>query len=157
MKPTVVSADVLFDEFRVCSSGSGWPASRLPSAASIEVAVRAARSGADWVGYLNYIHPYRVQILGEREVNYLTKGTPEDCAAAHLRIVDAEPPVLILPTARARGTRCCLLSSARRSRCSPPPSPAAFRHRRAACLSVQALRRPHLDARRVHGIRAWAC
>jgi HPr kinase/phosphorylase len=32
-----------------------------------EVAVRAARSGADLVGYLNYIHPYRVQILGERE------------------------------------------------------------------------------------------
>ena len=35
-----------------------------------EVAVRAARSGADLVGYLNYIHPYRVQILGEREIAY---------------------------------------------------------------------------------------
>jgi len=61
-----------------------------------EVAVRAARSGADLVGYLNYIHPYRVQILGEREVAYLTNATPEDCARRISRIVTLEPPVLVL-------------------------------------------------------------
>ena len=55
-----------------------------------------ARSGADLVGYLNYIHPYRVQILGEREVAYLTRGTEEDCVRRVSRIVTLEPPVLVL-------------------------------------------------------------
>ncbi|RZI98933.1 MAG: HPr kinase/phosphorylase, partial [Rubrivivax sp.] len=44
----------------------------------------------------NYIHPYRVQILGRREVDYLAKGTPEDCARRISRIVTLEPPVVIL-------------------------------------------------------------
>jgi HPr kinase/phosphorylase len=48
------------------------------------------------VGYLNYIHPYRVQILGPREVAYLTNSTPEDCARRIARIVTLEPPVLVL-------------------------------------------------------------
>ena len=80
MKPTVVSADVLFEEFRSrlhweWVAGLGASERRFD-----EVAVRAARSGADLVGYLNYIHPYRVQILGERIA----------------RIVTLEPPVLVL-------------------------------------------------------------
>lgn len=61
-----------------------------------EVAVRAARSGADLVGYLNYIHPYRVQVLGEREVAYLTNATPGDCERRVTRITTLEPPVLVL-------------------------------------------------------------
>jgi HPr kinase/phosphorylase len=48
------------------------------------------------VGYLNYIHPYRVQILGEREIAYLINATPEDCARRIARIVTLEPPVLVL-------------------------------------------------------------
>jgi HPr kinase/phosphorylase len=67
-----------------------------------EVAVRAARSGADLVGYLNYIHPYRVQILGEREVAYLTNATAEDCARRIARIVTLEPPVLVLTDGQRR-------------------------------------------------------
>jgi HPr kinase/phosphorylase len=61
-----------------------------------EVAVRAARSGADLVGYLNYIHPYRAQVLGVREVAYLSNATPEDCARRVARIVELEPPILVL-------------------------------------------------------------
>ena len=30
-----------------------------------EAAVREARSAADLIGYLNYIHPYRVQLVGQ--------------------------------------------------------------------------------------------
>jgi HPr kinase/phosphorylase len=66
-----------------------------------EVAVRAARSGADLVGYLNYIHPYRVQILGEREVAYLTRGSDADCVRRISRIVTLEPPVLVLADGQA--------------------------------------------------------
>lgn len=96
MKPTVVSADVLFEEFRGTLKWE-WLAGLGASERRFdEGAVRAARSGADLVGHLNYIHPYRVQILGEREIAYLTNATPEDCARRTARIVTLEPPVLIL-------------------------------------------------------------
>jgi HPr kinase/phosphorylase len=61
-----------------------------------EVAVRAARSGADLVGYLNYIHPYRVQIVGRREVAYLLASAPDDQERRISRIVTLEPPVIIV-------------------------------------------------------------
>ena len=96
MKPTVVSADVLFEEFRSRLKWE-WLAGLGASERKFdEVAVRAATSGADLVGYLNYIHPYRVQILGPREISYLTSATPDDCARRISRIVTLEPPVLVL-------------------------------------------------------------
>ena len=96
MKHNVISADVLFEEFRATLKWE-WLAGLGASERHFdEVAVRAARSGADLVGYLNYIHPYRVQILGQREIAYLTKGTPQDCARRIARIVTLEPPALIL-------------------------------------------------------------
>jgi len=96
MKPTAVSADALFEDHRnklkwQWIAGLGASERRFD-----EVAVRAARSGADLVGYLNYIHPYRVQILGEREVAYLLRGSEDDCARRVSRIVTLEPPVLVL-------------------------------------------------------------
>ena len=101
MKPTVVSADVLFEEFRgrlrwEWVAGLGASERRFD-----EVAVRAARSGADLVGYLNYIHPYRAQVMGEREIAYLSNATPEDCARRISRIVTLEPPVLVLADSQA--------------------------------------------------------
>ena len=96
MKPTAISADRLFEEFRA-SLRWEWVAGLGASERRFDdVAIREARSSADLVGYLNYIHPYRVQILGEREVKYLAKGTQEDCARRISRIVTLEPPVVIL-------------------------------------------------------------
>ncbi len=63
--------------------------------------MRSASSGADLVGHLNYIHPYRIQIVGEREVAYLTSATTEDCARRIARIVTLEPPVLVLADGQA--------------------------------------------------------
>jgi len=96
VKPTVVSADVLFEEFRSYLKWQ-WVAGLGASERRFdEVAVQAASSGADLVGYLNYIHPYRVQVLGEREIAYLTNATQEDCARRISRIVTLEPPALVL-------------------------------------------------------------
>jgi HPr kinase/phosphorylase len=96
LRPTVVSAEVLFEEFRSRLKWE-WVAGLGASERRFdEVAVRAARSGADLVGYLNYIHPYRVQVLGEREVAYLANATPEDCQRRVTRITTLEPPVLVL-------------------------------------------------------------
>ena len=61
-----------------------------------EAAVRDAQSVADLVGYLNYIHPYRVQIVGRREVAYLGQCAPEVAERRISRIVTLEPPVLIV-------------------------------------------------------------
>lgn len=96
MKPTVVSADVLFEDHRASLKWQ-WVAGLGASERRFdELAVREARSGADLVGYLNYIHPYRVQILGVREVAYLTHASPEDIARRVSRIITLEPPVLVV-------------------------------------------------------------
>ena len=101
MKPTVVSADVLFEEFRGLLKWH-WVAGLGASERRFdEVAVRAARSGADLVGYLNYIHPYRLQILGEREIAYLMNATAQDCDRRIGRIVTLEPPMLVLADGQA--------------------------------------------------------
>lgn len=96
MKPTVVSADVLFEDHRDSLKWQ-WIAGLGASERRFdEVAIRAARSGADLVGYLNYIHPYRLQVIGEREVAYLTSPSVEDNRRRVARIVTLEPPVLVV-------------------------------------------------------------
>jgi HPr kinase/phosphorylase len=96
MKAAVVSADVLFEQHREVLRWQ-WIAGQMASERRFDdVAVTQARSGADLVGYLNYIHPYRLQVLGEREVAYLTNATPEDCRRRIARIVTLEPPVLVV-------------------------------------------------------------
>jgi len=96
MKPTVVSADVLFEDHREALKWQ-WVAGLGASERRFdEVAVRAARSGADLVGYLNYIHPYRVQVFGEREVAYLTSDNEDDNRRRVSRIVTLEPPALVV-------------------------------------------------------------
>ncbi|MEP7140862.1 MAG: HPr(Ser) kinase/phosphatase, partial [Caldimonas sp.] len=60
-----------------------------------DAAIRDARSAADLVGYLNYIHPNRVQIVGRREVAYLNQAEADVIERRIARIVTLEPPVLI--------------------------------------------------------------
>ena len=97
MKPTVISADVLFQAFRTSLdwqwiAGLGAAERRFD-----EVAVRMASSGSDLVGYLNYIHPYRVQVLGEREIAYLETAADDETVARRInRIIELEPPVMIV-------------------------------------------------------------
>lgn len=96
MRPKVINADRLFEAFRA-SLRWEWLAGHGASERRFdEMAVHAARSGADLVGYLNYIHPYRLQVLGEREIAYLTNASREDCERRIGRIVSLEPPVLVL-------------------------------------------------------------
>ena len=96
MKPTAISADVLFEEFRERLKWE-WLAGLGASERKFdEVAVRAARSGADLVGYLNYIHPYRIQVMGEREIAYINNSDETDVARRVSRLVTLEPPALIV-------------------------------------------------------------
>lgn len=94
--PNTVSAQALFDEFAQALQWR-WIAGRSAYARRFdERALRSARASADLVGYLNYIHPFRAQVLGESEVRYLTNATEADCVRRVARITELEPPVLIL-------------------------------------------------------------
>jgi HPr kinase/phosphorylase len=96
MKPTVISAEALFDAHRVSLKWEWIAGHAHPERRFDEVAVRDAHSSADLVGYLNYIHPYRVQIVGRREVAYLENCDAEIQARRISRIVTLEPPALVV-------------------------------------------------------------
>ncbi len=100
MKPTVISAEALFEEHRPTLHWEWIAGHAHPERRFDEAAVRNAQSAADLVGYLNYIHPYRVQIVGRREVAYLNQA-PEVAERRIQRIVTLEPPVLIVADAEA--------------------------------------------------------
>ena len=95
MKPSSISAEALFEAHREVLRWAWIAGHAHPERRFDEDAVRDARSAADLVGYLNYIHPYRVQIVGHREVAYLAQSAPEDQERRISRIVTLEPPVLI--------------------------------------------------------------
>jgi HPr kinase/phosphorylase len=96
VKPTVISAEALFEEHRPALQWEWIAGHAHPERRFDEAAVRNAQSAADLVGYLNYIHPYRVQIVGRREVAYLNDATADVAERRISRIVTLEPPVLIV-------------------------------------------------------------
>jgi HPr kinase/phosphorylase len=96
VKPTSISADRLFEEHREALRWEWIAGHAHPERRFDEAAVRDAHSAADLVGYLNYIHPYRVQIVGRREVAYLSEATGEVLDRRISRIVTLEPPVIIV-------------------------------------------------------------
>ena len=100
MKPTVISAEALFEEFRTTLHWQWIAGHAHPERHFDEAAVRDARSAADLVGYLNYIHPNRVQIVGRREVAYLNATSDEVTERRISRIVTLDPPVLICADAQ---------------------------------------------------------
>lgn len=96
MKADVISAEALFEAHRTALHWEWIAGHAHPERRFDELAVRDAQSAADLVGYLNYIHPYRVQIVGRREVRYLEASAPEDQARRIARIVTLEPPVVVV-------------------------------------------------------------
>jgi HPr kinase/phosphorylase len=96
LKPTVVSAEALFEEFRPALHWEWVAGHAHPERHFDDAAIRDARSAADLVGYLNYIHPNRVQIVGRREVAYLNNESDDVTERRISRIVTLDPPVLIV-------------------------------------------------------------
>ena len=105
MKPTSISAEALFEEHRLALHWEWVAGHAHPERRFDEAAVRDARSAADLIGYLNYIHPYRVQIVGRREVAYLSEDNVEDVERRVARIVTLEPPMIIVADGQAPPNR----------------------------------------------------
>lgn len=101
MKPTVISAEALFEDLRASLRWEWIAGHAHPERHFDEAAVREAQSAADLVGYLNYIHPYRVQIVGLRETRYLSEAAADDQERRISRIVTLEPPALIMADAQS--------------------------------------------------------
>jgi len=103
MKPTVISAEALFESHRGALHWEWIAGHAHPERRFDDAAIRDAQSSADLVGYLNYIHHYRVQIVGRREAAYLSEvsGEPVDTQERRIsRIVTLEPPVVIVADAQ---------------------------------------------------------
>ncbi|WP_119155191.1 HPr(Ser) kinase/phosphatase [Caldimonas tepidiphila] len=100
MKPTAISAEALFEAQRATLKWQWIAGHAHPERRFDEVAIRDAQSAADLVGYLNYIHPYRVQIVGRRECEYLEAVTPDDQTRRISRIVTLEPPAVVVADAQ---------------------------------------------------------
>ena len=96
MKAISISAEALFEEHQSTLHWEWIAGHAHPERRFDESAMREARSAADLVGYLNYIHPYRVQLVGRREVVYLSDCPPETQESRIQRIVTLEPPVIIV-------------------------------------------------------------
>lgn len=109
MKPSVISAEALFEEHRPALRWEWIAGHAHPERRFDEAAVRSAQSAADLVGYLNYIHPYRVQLVGRREVAYLQDSSPDDQERRIQRIVTLEPPVVIVADAQSPPDRLVAL------------------------------------------------
>jgi HPr kinase/phosphorylase len=100
LKPTVISAEALFEDLRASLHWEWIAGHAHPERHFDEAAIREAESAADLVGYLNYIHPYRVQIVGAREARYLSQAADDDQERRISRIVTLEPPALIMADAQ---------------------------------------------------------
>ena len=105
MKPSSISAEALFEKHRQALRWEWVAGHAHPERRFDDAAVRDARSAADLIGYLNYIHPYRVQIVGRREVAYLSEDSDEDIERRVARIVTLEPPMIIVADGQAPPNR----------------------------------------------------
>ena len=109
MKPTSISAEALFEEHRAALHWEWVAGHAHPERRFDEAAVLDARSAADLIGYLNYIHPYRVQIVWRREVGYLSQASAEVVERRVARIVTLEPPMIIVADGQAPPNRLVAL------------------------------------------------
>ena len=64
-------------------------------------AVKAAAASSDLVGHLNLIHPSRIQIFGEQEVDYHAALEPEQKQEQIANLISKMPPCVIVADGKA--------------------------------------------------------
>lgn len=109
MNPTPITTKLLFTTFQTKLHWQ-WAAGAQALPRRFDAALlAAATSGADLVGYLNTIHPKRIQVLGACELAYLAKNSSQlhpllHSAAPALVVADGQTlPADMLQAADAAG------------------------------------------------------
>lgn len=100
MQPANITIDMVFEAHR---SALRWQWLAGQGAAEHHFnadAVTQAHSSADLAGYLNFIHPHWVQVLGERELLYINAKTLDEQAQLFNSIVPLDPPALVVADAQ---------------------------------------------------------
>jgi len=64
-------------------------------------AVKAAAASSDLVGHLNLIHPSRIQIFGEQEVDYHAELEPKQRQEQISSLISKTPPCVIVADGKA--------------------------------------------------------
>ena len=110
MRPFPLSAGALFEDHHSRLAWE-WLAGRQARERRFDDAlVQQARSGADLVGYLNSLHPGRVQVLGAHEIDWLASAGDIESQRRAARIARMEPPAIVLcdglPAPTALVTAC---------------------------------------------------
>ena len=96
MNQQSITADSLFEANRAVLRWQ-WTAGQGGADRTLsQEAIDAADSGADLVGYLNFIHPMRVQIFGRRELAYFNALEEKNRAEQFSKLVPLEPPALVM-------------------------------------------------------------
>ena len=96
MRPSSMSANALFEDHRSRFAWE-WVAGRRASDRRFDdIIVQQAKSGADLVGYLNYLHAGRLQVLGKHEIDWLTQASDEQSERRITRIAALNAPALVL-------------------------------------------------------------
>jgi HPr kinase/phosphorylase len=96
LKATPLTADQLFEAHR---GTLRWQWIAGGEGAERPVVVLKAdhrEAGADLVGYLNYIHPQRIQVLGRREIAYFESLEPKKREEQTAKFVPIEPPAVVV-------------------------------------------------------------
>ncbi len=95
MRPTALSTSALFEDHR-SRLGWRWLEGRSAERCFTDAAVKHARSGADLAGYLNFLHPQRVQIIGAPEAAWLRGANAAEGAQRIASIGHLAPPAVVL-------------------------------------------------------------
>jgi HPr kinase/phosphorylase len=96
LTPHVLSAEYLF-KANLQTFHWTWAAGQGGADRTLaREAIEQADSGADLVGYLNFIHPMRLQILGRREAAYFANLSTTEQNQQFARLVPLEPPIIVV-------------------------------------------------------------
>ena len=87
-----LSIQELFDE-NIAALQLGWMAG---SSGGERLIVGDAASAADQVGHLNLIHPGRIQVFGQQEIDYLQRISENSRISQTRDLVAGEPPAFII-------------------------------------------------------------
>ena len=97
MEPVGMTIDALFEAHEAALQWQWVVGQSLAKNKVLDpVVVERASSSSDLVGYLNFLHPYRIQVLGEEEINYFNSIDDRERARLFDETILSKAPLLVV-------------------------------------------------------------